>query len=136
MAMDENPYAPPRATDLAVGIKSGRREDLKSLAVAQKAIMICILLQIVIGAARFVVPADYAIILGIVALLVLLASTVSMFMLAMKVFNIGSGILYALGALVPCLGLLVLLAVNQRATRILRENGYKVGLLGANLSEF
>jgi hypothetical protein len=136
MSMEENPYTPPRASDLAVGVKSGRREDVRSVAVAQKAIMVCILLQLATGAVRFILPPEYLTFYLIAAVVVLLASTISVFMLAMKVFNVPLGILYAVGALLPCLGLLVLFVVNQRATRILRDNGHEVGFLGADLSKF
>jgi hypothetical protein len=43
MVMDDNPYAPPQHMDRATGVRSGRREDLKTIAVAQKSIIICIL---------------------------------------------------------------------------------------------
>ena len=36
---------------------------------------------------------------------------------------------------IPCVGLLALLAVNGKATTVLRSNGIKVGLLGADLSK-
>ena len=35
----------------------------------------------------------------------------------------------------PYIGLIVLLVVNGKATGILKQNGIKVGLLGANLSQ-
>jgi hypothetical protein len=136
MPTDENPYAPPRAHDRAVGVKSGRREDVKTVAVAQKAIMVCILLQILAVASQFVIPLQYRPIIAMVAVCVLLASTISVFILAMKVFNIGLGIVYGIGALLPCIGLLVLFVVNQRAIKILRDNGHEVGFFGADLSKF
>jgi hypothetical protein len=40
MTTDENPFAPPRAADAVVGVKSGRVEDLKTVAVAQKTIIV------------------------------------------------------------------------------------------------
>jgi hypothetical protein len=42
---------------------------------------------------------------------------------------------YAIGALLPCIGLIVLLIVNQKAIKILRENGHEVGFFGADLSK-
>jgi hypothetical protein len=98
--------------------------------------MLCIVLQLLAGVGRFVVPPHYAVYFLIVASVVVLASTVSVFLLAIKVFNIPLGIVYAIGALLPCLGLLVLLLVNQKATQILRDNGHEVGFLGADLSKF
>jgi hypothetical protein len=136
MPTEENPYAPPQFSEQAVGVKSGRREDVKSVAVAQKAIMVCILLQMSTGALQFFVPHEYVIGFLVFAVLVMLASVVSVMMLAMKVFNIGLGIVYGFGTILPCIGLIVLLIVNQRATRILRDNGHEVGFFGAKLSEF
>jgi hypothetical protein len=40
MKPDDNPFAPPRAVDPVVGVKSGRVEDLKTVAVAQKTIIV------------------------------------------------------------------------------------------------
>jgi hypothetical protein len=136
MEHEENPYAPPRFTDRAVGVKSGRREDLKTVAFAQKSIMACILLQILLGASRFFVPREFLLYVLVGLFCAGVASTVSVFIMAMKVFNVGLGIVYALGALIPCLGLIVLLIVNQKATKILRKNGHEVGFLGADLSKF
>jgi uncharacterized membrane protein (GlpM family) len=53
------------------------------------------------------------------------------FILASKLYNTGMGIILGLLTLVPCLGLIILLMVNQKATTLLQENGYEVGLLGA-----
>ena len=39
-------------------------------------------------------------------------------------------------SLIPCIGILVLLGVNQQATRLLRSNGIKVGFMGANMGQF
>jgi hypothetical protein len=91
MEHEENPYAPPRFTDRAVGVKSGRREDLKTVALAQKAIMVFIPLQMLGGGSQFFVPPDYLLYFGIGILCVLVASTVSVFILGMKVFNVGLG---------------------------------------------
>jgi hypothetical protein len=63
-------------------------------------------------------------------------------MLAIGIYNTALGIVLGiltlvplvLGilTLVPLVGLLVLLAVNNKATTILRSHGLKVGLLGAD----
>jgi hypothetical protein len=136
MATDENPYAPPKTSGRALGINSGRREDLKTVAVAQKSIIICILLYFGVIVARFFVPYQYNLYLLICILVLGLVSTVSVFLLAMKVYSPIQGVLVGVLTMVPCLGLLMLLLVNQRATKILRDNGHPVGLLGADLSRF
>ena len=40
-------------------------------------------------------------------------------------------VIYALALLVPLLGLIMLVTISQKATSILKQNGVKVGLLGA-----
>ena len=40
-------------------------------------------------------------------------------------------VLMAMGMVVPFLNLVILLIINARATRFLRDHGYTVGLLGA-----
>ncbi len=60
-----------------------------------------------------------------------IATIVFTFFLAIKVSGVEWGIILGLLSIVPGLGLLISLLVNQRATAILKENGYKVGLLGA-----
>jgi hypothetical protein len=52
------------------------------------------------------------------------------------VYSVASGILLGIGTFIPCVGLLILLMINGKATKILRENGHNVGLLGADLSKF
>jgi hypothetical protein len=54
----------------------------------------------------------------------------------MKVYNTALGVLLGLLTFVPCINLIVLLVVNSKATSVLQLNGYKVGLLGADLSAF
>jgi hypothetical protein len=141
MVSDENPFAPPRSADLVVGVKSGRREDRKTVAVAQKSILICILLYFICVGVQLVLarnPASfqYSVYLAIVGLAVVLAATVSVFLLAIRVYSVASGILLGIGTLVPCLGLFILLIINGKATKILKDNGHHVGLLGADLSRF
>jgi hypothetical protein len=54
--------------------------------------------------------------------------------LARVLFNVVAGVLFGLLTFVPCLGLLGLLVINQRATAALQKEGIAVGLLGADLS--
>ncbi len=44
-------------------------------------------------------------------------------------------VLMAMGMVVPFLNLVILLIINARATRFLREHGYTVGMLGAKKPE-
>ena len=133
--MSENPYQSPSAEPQVVGVKSGSREDLRSVAKYQKGILVCILIYVIAMIGRFAVPEEARTIIGLGVLGVGLVGTVFVFLLAIKVYNIWVGVLLGILALVPCIGLLVLLVVNGKATSVLKQNGIKVGLLGANLSQ-
>lgn len=109
---------------------------MKAVATYQTGILICILVYFALLACQFAVPQEARIILGVVFLLDAMASTVFVFLPSMKVYNVGLGVLMGILAMIPCLGLIVLLMVNNKATNILKANGHKVGLLGANLWEF
>lgn len=133
--MQENPYASPLTPPPAVGVLSGKREDLHRVAMYQKGILICILVYILAVIVQFLLPENVRFLLQIGVLGVGLVATIFVFLLAMKVYHPVVGILVALLTLVPCLGLIVLLMINGKATSILRQNGLKVGLLGADLSQ-
>lgn len=142
--MDVNPYeAPKNPTRAPIGIKGGRRKDVRDVAVYQKGIMICILIYlggvaVQVGAtvAKVPLPQPMMLALGIVMLLNGLTGVVFVFLLSMKVYHPVGGVFLAILALVPCVGLLVLLMVSSKATATLRANGYEVGFLGANLNDF
>ncbi len=133
--MSENPYQSPSTESHVVGVKSGSREDLRSVAQYQKGILVCILVYFLAVLSQLLVPPELRILISIGVIVVGIVGTIFVFMLAMKVYSTAVGILLGILALVPCIGLLVLLMVNGKATTILRDNGIKVGLLGANLSD-
>ncbi len=133
--MSENPYESPAVPPQIVGIKSGSREDLKSVAQYQKGILVCISVYLIAVISQFAIPAEFRFILVLGVLVVGLAGMVFVFLLATKAYSTGVGVLLAILTLIPCLGLIVLLVINGKATGILKQNGIKVGLLGANLSQ-
>jgi hypothetical protein len=135
--MEYNPYQspPPYEYQPAIGVKSGSREDLKAVAQYQKGILVCILIYLVAVIGQFAIPPNLRILVALSIVAVGIAGTVFVFLLAMKVYSTGLGIFLGLLTVLPCVGLIVLLAVNGKATRILRENGIRVGLLGADLSK-
>ncbi len=133
--MDENPYQSPLADTRVVGVISGTREDLKSVATYQKGILVCILIQFVVVFCQFVLPPELQLITSLGLIVAGLAGTVFVFLLAIKVYSTGLGALLGILTLIPCIGLIVLLVVNGKATAILKQNGIRVGLMGANLSK-
>ncbi|MFO0825520.1 MAG: hypothetical protein U0792_20770 [Gemmataceae bacterium] len=109
--------------------------DLRQVATYQRGVLLCILLYGGLVLAQFGLPPDLRMVLLIPAVPVAIAAAVFVFLMSMKVYN-SAGIALAILTFVPCLGLLILLVVNQKATSVLQEHGYQVGLLGASLSQF
>jgi hypothetical protein len=134
--MTINPYESPREEARAVGVKSGRREDLKSIAKRQKGILVCILIYLIAMFAQLGLPPDLQPVLSLVVLVVAIVGMVYVFLLSIKVYHPVVGVVLTLVMLVPCVGLLALLVVNGKATSVLRANGYRVGLMGARMSDF
>lgn len=139
--MNDNPYLAPQSTSSAVGqsgavgVLSGSREDLRRVAKAQKGILVCILLSILaLGMTATIGEGSEAhTLLSFVVLVVGVIGAVFVFRLAMIVFGTGLGIVLGVLSLIPLIGLIVLLVVNGKATNVLKQNGIKVGLLGANV---
>jgi hypothetical protein len=132
--MSYNPFEAPASNSRVVGIVSGSREDLLKVAKYQKGILVCILVYILAVAGQFALPPQIRPLVGLGVLMVGLIAAVFTIRLAMKTHGTGLGIILGVLCLVPILGLLILLLVNQKATTVLQLNGIKVGLLGADLS--
>jgi hypothetical protein len=137
--MSQNPYEAPRVTDAAIGVKSGRREDLLPVAQYQKGIIYCILANIVLFILNLAAGQSQSTVAGLVIVglyaIVAVAQLVLIALLAAKVYNVVLGIFIGIFSFVPCLGLLLLLVVNQKATSVLQQNGIRVGLMGADMSQ-
>jgi hypothetical protein len=111
------------------------REDLRAIATYQKVIILCILVYVLAVAAQFLVPEGLRLFLGLGVLALGVVATVFVFLLATKVYSPGLGVLLGLLTLVPCIGLIVLLIINGKATAVLKQHGVRVGFLGANPSD-
>jgi hypothetical protein len=133
--MSENPYQSPATDARVVGVISGRREDLRSVAKYQKGILLCILAYLVLVGLSFVVPPEVRPMLALAIIPVGITGTVFVFLLAIKVYSPVAGAALGILTLLPCIGIVVLLIINAKATDILKKNGIRVGLLGASLSD-
>jgi hypothetical protein len=117
-------------------------EDLRAVAWSQKAVMLCILAYLATLPASFALSAlpdeiQFGARIGQVMFLLIIGitSAVFVFMMALKVYTTGVGVVLGLLTLIPCIGLIVLVIINSKATSILRANGVRVGLLGAEMSD-
>ena len=88
--MSENPYQSPRADVRAKGILSGKREDLRGVAMYQKGILVCILVYLIAVVCGLALPAEMRLFLALGAAAIGLASTVFVFLLAVRVYSTAS----------------------------------------------
>ena len=110
-------------------------QQLRSIAIRQKFLLVCVFLYLACVAARFFVPPQVKPLIFFAALLPIVGGTVAVFMLATKTYGSGVGILLGILALIPILGLFVLLVVNGKVTAVLKQADVSVGLFGADLSD-
>lgn len=129
--MTGNPYQTPQTTSNVTGVISGTREDLRKVATYQKGILVCILIYLVCVFGQFLLPVGIRPILMLIVLINVLIGAVFVFLLAIKTYGTGLGVVFGILTIVPLIGLIALLIVNGKATKILKQNGVEVGLLGA-----
>ena len=113
------------------------RNDIRQIAIRQKAIQFCILGYFVFGlmAMLRVVPFPLSALVGLGALASIITGAVFVWMLAIALYNTATGIILGLLTLIPLVGLIILLIVNGKATNVLRQHGIQVGLMGAKSSQ-
>ena len=116
---------------------------LKRIAQNQRQICISIFLLILIAIAAIIfndnawVDTDYTHWTSIAYYAVNIYALLNGILLIANVYNsVILSIVLGILLLVPCLNILILLGISQRATMYLKEHGFKVGLLGANMSQF
>ena len=144
--MSQNPYQAPGASGQFVGIRNQSIQALRSVATAQKGLIFSILAYLIALAIMIVIAVvmrsdpSTGFVLLIIPRLVYAVAAISAFvftiMLAVQVMHPVAGVLVALLTCVPCLGLIVLVAINQQAISILKRNGIQVGFFGADMSQF
>ena len=108
---------------------------MPAIAMYQKAIILCILVYLGMVVAQFAIPEQMRIFLAFALIPLGLTATVFVFMLATKIYSPVAGVILGILTLVPCIGLVVLLIINAKATSILKSRGIHVGLLGARMSD-
>lgn len=120
--------------------KSGKtgswsKGELRNIAGFQKALLLCILGQILTFVLQTALPPQIRPLGAVAYLIVCVVAVVFVFRLAMRLYSTATGVICGILTLIPCIGLLVLLVVNGKATRVLQDHGIKVGFLGAKSSD-
>jgi len=133
-----NPYQSPQVGSPIVSSFAGgdSREYLRDVARRQRKVLLAVglnfLVNIIAAAANASESAPLILGMAVLAIGVAIFSMVAMFQLANRVYGMGAAIVCTILMLVPCISLITLLVVNQKATSILQAAGVKVGLLGAD----
>lgn len=120
------------------------KDQLRQIARRQRLAIICILIHMAVygiaflggGGSQLLENPESAslpvkIVIGI-GLVLMAAFTIIICMLGASVFGGPPGVLLGLLTLVPLLGIIALLAINTRATALLRIYGIRVGFFGAD----
>lgn len=134
--MDESPYQSPAPIPPEYPAAQGpEREKLYRVAKYQRWVIYALLANIAVNILGFALMGQgLAVAMAVVALslAVVAFAIISVFLLAKEVINVGVAVLCALMMIVPCVSLLVLLIVNQKATSYLQQHGIKVGFFGVD----
>lgn len=123
-----NPYKAP-LSNIENRVIKDSSADLRKTAKGQKLLVYAVLVYFIAAFARSYIG-PFAFILLFASLIMSLSGLYMV--LAERQSHIAVKILLFIFLFVPLINILVLLRVNARATKELREAGYKVGLMGAN----
>lgn len=143
--MSDKQFPLPEKLEEAVGVRSGSKQDVYKVALYQKILLVNLVVYIIVGHSIVVasfpplsVPPEVRPILTFASFLFYINSAIGfvlVILLGVKVFHPINGVITAILVLVPLLGWLALLSIIWKASKVLRENGFQEGFLGANLSK-
>ncbi len=138
--MSDNPYAAPQHSGPSYAGGSNDGERLRQIAVWQKTLIYGVLCNILLfggGIAAGMTGATKLVpVLQVLSLCLSVVMLYFMFKLAQELYGTIMGVVCTILLFFPCISLITLLVVVSRASKDLQKAGYKVGLMGANLSDF
>ncbi len=124
---DFNPYSAPKVDILKDG--DGKEYKAEAVASGQKIIIYAILVYFVTIVGQILLGP----MVGILGLVMLVLGVIGIVKLTQGLgYSVLATILYIIAMIIPLVGLLLLLHLNGKATKLLKENGYRVGLMGAS----
>lgn len=123
-------------------LSPAERERVVRVASSQRIINLVVLVYwvVVFAAARhmrtFRTDPVFDLLFPVIIVVVVLAGMMFAVRLAISLEGRNAAIVYAILLLVPVVGLFAMLVLNRRATRLLRQAGLRVGLLGVSPRQF
>lgn len=136
--MSDSPYQAPQTDSYELRLPPGAdREGVYRVAKYQRWVIHALLANITVNVAYLAlarVGLPLQLVLLVLWLAVVVFAIVSIFRLAAEVYGTAAAVLCAILMLFPCVSLMALLVVNQKATSYLQQHGVRVGFLGVNPS--
>ncbi len=133
--MSSNPYESPREIGATPFAPDQDREKLRRVAKYQRWVLYALLANILLNIGALAIPRDnlaVTALVGLLAIFVVLVTVVSVFLLARELIHVVVAVLCAALMVIPCISLVTLLIVNQRATTYLQQRGFRVGFMGVD----
>lgn len=111
------------------------RDQFRRVAQKQRMVIFALLAYILVYVLAIAV-AQHSPLAGVIVLVIALGvaifALVSIVALALEIASLPVAIVCAILMFVPCVSLIVLLVINQKATSYLQQHGIKVGFLGVD----
>jgi hypothetical protein len=114
-------------------IGTGKNEMLYKVALHQRRVLMCFLALLTFNIGQVALAAVAPVAAPLLAIGSLAAMIFGLFAVYRLAKALGyTAIIYAIAMIIPCVNLLTLLVVISRATKVLKDNGVKVGFLGVD----
>lgn len=131
---NENAYAAPQSALIDQGVLSVEEGD-KALAIAkrQRTLIYAFLVYLILAAISGIAGGPVGYLFQILVILVAIAIVIFTARLCLKVYNVVTAVIFIILSFIPVLNILVLLAASGRANQYLKNAGFKVGFMGADV---
>ncbi len=129
-----NPYTPPTSDSKPVD-QADDPQRVLAAARGQRHVNLMILVSFAMIGVAFIDLTAMAAVVGIFRLIYIIVMAVVVFRVINALYSLPRAIIYALFSIVPMINLLLLLSISSTATKLLKANGFKVGLLGAKMAD-
>lgn len=133
MLDNQNLYQPPSAK-----LETASGEDMtKILVIArrQKALLMGFLAYILVAGLSSSASPGLQPLIPMVMLLIALAIVILISRLTLCLYSLPVAIMIIILSFIPLINLLILLMVNSRANKTIKNAGFRVGLIGANIKD-
>lgn len=135
---ESNPYTPPSSQSISQGPSIADLNHLLGIAKAQRGLMLGILGYLASIVLVFVLGMNSEGSAAIPGLLMLISGLFALVFLIVLTYRM-SGVIFAIiigiCSLIPFVGILVMLVISGRASKKLKQAGFKIGLLGADITQ-